>query len=285
MKTVQVLGILVIFATALAPCSAAWAAEDRTAKRHPAPTATAAAESTKEVQPAKAPTADAVPDRAGAGKPAESKGADAKAGDAKGADKGGESPQAVAAMITAFYAKTPGIQAKFVQAVKKKGLATPITRTGQAWIKKGDVKTGRPGKLRWEYPVEEIAYFCNGETLWSYEKRERTATKIPIKNSQLWQATAYLTGQGDLTKDFSLSLTHWPTDDAWALKLTPLKGTQVMKSLTLLVDKKTGEVRGSVLVDPLDDSSTLQWQEPRYGEIEDKTFDWTPPAGVTVKTL
>lgn len=194
-------------------------------------------------------------------------------------------PEGVALQVQEFYAQKPGFSANFTQVVKKKGLATAITREGRAWIKKGDPSKQIPGKMRWEYPNEEITYYCNGETLWSYEKREQLATKVPVKNSQLWQATAYLVGQGDLAKDFALSLDKSPIDDAWALKLTPKKGTQLMRSLTLLIDKKSGEVRGSVLVDPLDDSSTLQWKDAQYGPIEDKLFEWTPPPGVTVKSM
>jgi outer membrane lipoprotein-sorting protein len=192
---------------------------------------------------------------------------------------------AVARSVQAFYASKPGFHAKFVQAVKKKGLASAITRQGQAWILKGDAQKNVPGKMRWDYPAEEVFYFCNGEWLWSYEKRERLASKVAVKNSQLWQATGYLVGQGDLERDFDLSLDQSPLADAWALKLVPKKGTQLMKSLTLLVDKATGEVRGSVLVDPLDDSTSLQWQDPRYEATDAKVFEWTPPSGVTVKQL
>lgn len=194
-------------------------------------------------------------------------------------------PEAVAKQVQDFYATQPGFQAKFTQVVKKKGLSATITREGKAWIKKGDPTRKLPGKMRWEYPTEEVQYVCNGETLWSYEKREQVATKVPVKNSQLWQATAYLVGQGELAKDFNLALDKSPLEDAWALKLVPKKGTQLMRSLTLLIDKKTGEVRGSVLVDPLDDSSTLQWKDVKYEALDDKLFEWTPPPGVTVKTL
>lgn len=198
---------------------------------------------------------------------------------------GEPTPADVAKKIQTFYDQQPGFSAHFVQAVKKKGLATPITREGMAYIKKGDPAKNVPGKMRWDYPNEEIFYFCNGDTLWSYEKRERLATRVPVKNSPLWQATAYLVGQGDLARDFSLSLDKSPLDDAWALKLVPKKGTQVMKSLTLLIDKKTGQVRGSVLVDPLDDSTTLKWQDAKFVPIDDKVFEWSPPAGITVKNL
>jgi chaperone LolA len=223
-----------------------------------------------------------------AAEPAGEKAAGSKTGETKAAASPAPAPgtpEAVARQVQDFYATQPGFQAKFTQVVKKKGLSATITREGKAWIKKGDPSKKLAGKMRWEYPTEEVQYVCNGETLWSYEKREQVATKVPVKNSQLWQATAYLVGQGELAKDFTMALDKSPLDDAWALKLVPRKGTQLMRSLTLLIDKKTGEVRGSVLVDPLDDSSTLQWKDVKYEALDDKLFEWTPPPGVTVKTL
>ncbi len=194
-------------------------------------------------------------------------------------------PEAVAAGVQAFYDKQPGFQAHFTQVVKKKGLSAGIQREGTVWLQKGDAVKQRPGKMRWDYPTEEIFYFSNGEVLWSYEKRERLAIRVPIKNSQLYQATTYLLGQGNLAKDFKLSLVTSPLPDAVALQLVPRAGTQVMRSLTLYVDKKTFAVRGSMLVDPLGDSTTLQWTGAAYEAVDDKVFEWSPPPGVQVKNL
>jgi len=198
---------------------------------------------------------------------------------------GTSTPQAVAAGVQSFYEKQPGFQAHFTQVVKKKGLSTGIQREGTVWLQKGDAAKQRPGKMRWDYPVEEVFYFSNGDVLWSYEKRERLAIRVPIKNSQLYQATNYLLGQGNLAKDFKLSLVDSPLPDAVALQLVPRAGTQVMRSLTLYVDKKTFAVRGSMLVDPLGDSTTLQWTGAAYEAVDDKVFEWAPPPGVQVKNL
>lgn len=194
-------------------------------------------------------------------------------------------PAQVADAVQGFYEKQPGFQAHFAQVVKKKGLAQGITREGVVYLQRGDAATQKQGKMRWEYPNEEVFYFCDGVTLWAYERRERLATKVPVKNSQVYQATSYLVGQGNLARDFELSVLPQPEPGVVALKLTPRKGTQVMRSLTLLVDAKTGAVRGSRLVDPLGDETALAWKDVKYEATEDKAFVWTPPPGVQVKSL
>ncbi len=194
-------------------------------------------------------------------------------------------PQQVADAVEAFYQKQPGFRARFSQVVKKKGLATGITREGTVYLQRGDLATGKPGKMRWEYPNEEVFYYCNGVTLWAYERRERLATKVPVKNSRVYQATSYLVGQGNLGRDFQLDLLAAPEPGVLPLKLTPRKGTQDMRSLTLLVDANTGAVRGSRLIDPLGDETALVWLDVTYEATPDDVFEWTPPPGVQVKSL
>jgi outer membrane lipoprotein-sorting protein len=194
-------------------------------------------------------------------------------------------PQQVADAVQAFYEKQPGFQAHFAQVVKKKGLANGISREGVVYLQRGDAKTNKPGKMRWEYTKDEVFYYCNGVTLWAYERRERLATKVPVKNSQVYQATSYLVGQGNLGRDFQMDILASPEADVVPLKLTPRKGTGVMRSLTLLVERKTGAVRGSRLIDPLGDETALVWQDVKYAATGDEVFEWTPPPGVQVKSL
>lgn len=198
---------------------------------------------------------------------------------------------AVVAGVQRFYEKTAGFQASFTQVVKKKGLPRGVRRKGKVWLQKAparEAKDGAPpsaGKMRWDYPSEEVFYFSDGEVLWSYERRERLAIRIPVRDSKLYQATSYLVGEGSLLRDFVPSLTRSTLPDTIALRLVPRDGTRVMKSLTLVVDDKTFAVRGSILEDPLGDSTTLLFDAPSYGAIDDKVFAWKPPPGVKVRKL
>lgn len=194
-------------------------------------------------------------------------------------------PEQVASGIEAYYAKIPGFTAKFQQVVTKKGIKKGLQRAGNVWIQRGEPARKEPGKMRWDYPSEEIFYFCDGDVLWSYERRERLAVKVPVKNSQVYQATGYLTGESKLDRDFTLQLVDSKLPGTWALKLTPKGGTQVMKSLTLVVDQKTFAVQASRLVDPIGDTTDLVWKDVQVGPLSAELFTWKPPAGVTVKDL
>lgn len=238
------------------------------------------------------PAAAAQPSAAGPGGPADKGGPAEKAAAAEkpaepsqpaGAD--GVTAQQVANGLEAFYAKQPGFRANFTQVVTKKGLSTGLKREGSAWLKKGDPAKDQQGKMRWDYPGEEVFYFCNGEVLWSYERRERLAVKVPVKNSQVYQATQYLVGQGNLARDFALELVPSALPGTLALRLTPKQGTQTLRSLTLVVDKTTFAVKASKLVDPVGDSTDLVWRDVRYEAADDKLFEWTPPLGTTVKDM
>lgn len=203
--------------------------------------------------------------------------------------------------IQKFYERTQGFSADFVQVVKKRGIKRGLKRKGRVYLKKGSAKTVerkaaagqgaavtkelRPGKMRWDYPAEQVYYFSDGDILWTYERRERLAIKLPVRNSRLYQATSYLVGQGELARDFHLAVVPSPLPGTFALKLTPKDGTQVMQSLQLVVDKRTFAVKASILIDPLGDSTTLMFSRPKYHAIADKVFDWSPPKGVTIKTL
>jgi outer membrane lipoprotein-sorting protein len=196
------------------------------------------------------------------------------------------SAEEVADGVQRFYEKTPALRGHFTQVVKKKGVSKGLKRKGIVYLKKGGGEGKSGGKMRWEYPSEEIFYFGDGEVLWTYERRERLATKLKIKNSRLYQSTSYLMGQGNLKADFKLSLDENHKDDATlALVLTPRSGTQTMKSLTLVVDAKTFELRSSILVDPLGDTTTLHLSGLIYEDLADSVFAWTPPSGVTVKEI
>lgn len=246
------------------------------------PTA-AAAKAGAKTEPAKADPAKAEPAAAKAAapdKPAASPSESPAAG-----DSAAPTAQQVANGLEAFYAKQPGFRAHFTQVVTKKGLSTGLKREGSAWLKKGDPAKDQQGKMRWDYPSEEVFYFCNGEVLWSYERRERLAVKVPVKNSQVYQATQYLVGQGNLARDFALELVPSTLPDTLALRLTPKQGTQTLRSLTLVVDKATYAVKASKLVDPVGDSTDLVWRDVRYEAADDQLFEWTPPLGTTVKDL
>ena len=191
-------------------------------------------------------------------------------------------PSEVAKQVEAFYKDRADIRAKFIQSVKKPGRKRVLTKEGKVFFK-------RPGKMRWDYQKpEQVFYISDGETLWNYQPEDALVTRLDVRSSELYHQSRYLFGQGDLSKDFDLSSGEAPKDTlegAFHLKLTPKRSSRNFKSLTLHVDPKSGEIRGTTLVDPYDNLSRIVFEKVVYKPLETKHFVFTPPSGAIVKDL
>lgn len=108
------------------------------------------------------------------------KAAPAKASPAKTAPAAAKAPstspeaRALAGEVQRFYAGIEGMQADFTQVVRKRGIKKGLRRKGKVWLKKGRVvpadKPGgkeqvEQGRMRWDYPDEEVFYFSDGDVL------------------------------------------------------------------------------------------------------------------------
>ena len=192
-----------------------------------------------------------------------------------------EAPVDVAKRIEAFYKEKPEIQAVFLQKVKKPGRRRVLKKRGEVFFK-------RPGMMRWDYSrPEKVHYVSDGNVLWSYQPEDALVTRLDVKSSELYHQSRYLFGQGNLSEDFELSVA--PAGVAKAdqdgLVLKPKKSSRDFKSLTLVVDKKTGEIRTTILVDPYDNESTIIFEKTEYKTLNDTVFQFTPPKNTTVRDL
>ena len=192
-----------------------------------------------------------------------------------------EAPVDVAKRIEAFYKEKPEIQAVFLQKVKKPGRRRVLKKRGEVFFK-------RPGMMRWDYSrPEKVHYVSDGNVLWSYQPEDALVTRLDVKSSELYHQSRYLFGQGNLSEDFELSVA--PAGVAKAdqdgLVLKPKKSSRDFKSLTLVVDKKTGEIRTTILVDPYDNESTIIFEKTEYKTLNDTVLQFTPPKNTTVRDL
>jgi outer membrane lipoprotein carrier protein len=180
--------------------------------------------------------------------------------------------------VEAFYKKVSNFKATFRQEVKRKAMPRARKHRGIVYFKK-------PGMMRWDYTQPEKNYYISdGEVLWSYTPEDRVVYKLPVKDSELYGALKFLFGQGDLRKEFDVSLGA-PAADLVTLELRPKVKQSNYKSLTLRVDPKTFEIKQTELVDPLDNVSKVTFAGAVYEELNAKAFKFTPPAGVRVQDL
>jgi outer membrane lipoprotein carrier protein len=89
----------------------------------------------------------------------------------------------------AHYRAAKTLQATFLERYTENG-AVVRTEAGTAFFR-------RPGKMRWEYEApEKDLFLVDGKTAWFYVPADRTATRVPAKQSADWRTPlALLAGE------------------------------------------------------------------------------------------
>jgi len=185
----------------------------------------------------------------------------------------------ILARVTAFYARTTDFKATFKQVVRTRSPKRTFTRSGTVWFQ-------RPNRMRWDYQVpDKVHYVSDGEVLWSYDVEEAVAYRLPVKDSELYQALGFLTGTNRLAEAFD-GVEQAPTASGLVpVVLTPRQPSSSYQSITLFVDAATGETRETEVLDPLGNVSRVRFEEPSYLKLPSTGFTFIVPAGVRVQEL
>lgn len=188
----------------------------------------------------------------------------------------------LAVAIQKAYESITAYEADFTQEYNMKAF-------GQKKTSKGHVLFVKPGKMRWDYtdPVDNVVVSDN-ETLWSYVAADKAARKMKVKDSQMPTALAFLTGKGDLGKEFNLELMDTKAlkfEGGYVLKATPKVATNLYDKVLFYIDGATYHVRRVLIVDAQDNRNRFDFEKPTVnGKWEESRFKWSPPAGVTVSS-
>jgi outer membrane lipoprotein carrier protein len=188
----------------------------------------------------------------------------------------------VAAQVQKAYVAITAYEADFTQQYVMKAF-------GQTKTSKGHVLFVKPGKMRWDYtePKDNVVV-SDGTTLWSYVAADKQARKMMVKDSQMPTALAFLTGKGDLGKEFNLELMdakQLKFEGGYVLKATPKVATNLYNFVLFYVDATTYHVRRVLIVDAQDNRNRFDFDKPVVnGKVDDSKFKWSPPAGVSVTT-
>ena len=198
------------------------------------------------------------------------------------APTGGTSTSAVdvSAKIQKVYDGITNYEADFSQQYSMKAF-------GQKKDSKGHVTFVKPGKMRWDYtePKDNVVVSDN-VTLWSYVASDKQARKMLVKDSQMPTALAFLTGKGELAKDFDLKLldaAKYKFEKGYVLEARPKAATNLYSFVLFYVDGATYQVRRVLIVDAQNNRNRFDFDKPKVNEkVDDARFKWAPPAGVTV---
>jgi outer membrane lipoprotein carrier protein len=145
-------------------------------------------------------------------------------------------PDAVARDLQRKYDGIVDFSADFVHTYRGGVLRQQASERGHLLVKK-------PGKMRWEYTAPEKKLFVSdGHKLYSYVPQDKQVIVGTVPGGDQASTPAlFLTGQGNLTRDFTAAFdtVDGAPAGAIALKLTPRKREAEYDSLTLVVEPKT----------------------------------------------
>lgn len=164
--------------------------------------------------------------------------------------------------VQAFYDDTQHLTAKFRQTYVNDTFGRRSVSSGRVWLKK-------PGKMRWDYRGEkrrvEKSFISDGTTLWAVEHDNKQAFKKSLDDEALPVAVTFLTGTGDLTREFKVSLDKsgkYGAAGDYVLELRPKQPTAQYKVLWLVVDPKSYRVKQSIVLEPSGNTNHFRFYEP-----------------------
>jgi outer membrane lipoprotein carrier protein len=197
---------------------------------------------------------------------------------------GAQSPTAdtVARDLQRKYDKVTDFSADFVHSYRGGVLKQQATERGTLLVKK-------PGKMRWEYTAPEKKLFVSdGHKIYSYIPQDKQVLIGTMPRDEHAPTPAlFLTGKGDLTRDFSAAFDKVAEAPAGslALKLTPKRREPEYESLTLVVDPNTLMLRMLITVDAQGGRSAFTFSNLKENVgVADNQFVFKMPRNVEVVT-
>jgi outer membrane lipoprotein carrier protein len=191
-----------------------------------------------------------------------------------------QTPEALAAALQTRYRGIRDFSADFVQTYRGGLLRTQTSEKGRVSIKK-------PGRMRWVYTSPERKEFVSdGVKVYSYLPADRQVivSTLPA-DDQATTPALFLTGKGDIVRDFTASHAEGAAAGTTALKLTPRRSEPEYEYLVVTIDPVTLQIRALATRDRQGGDSTLTFSNLKENTgISDKEFVFLIPRGVDVIT-
>ena len=149
------------------------------------------------------------------------------------------SPVELARQVQAHYDKAQDFSADFT-----------VTYQGallrQKAVEKGNVRLKKPNRMWWKYTApDKREYVADGTRFYSYSPQDKLGTQGPLADvSDSSTFLLFLAGKGNLVRDFTPELATVQPADQWHLRLTPKTKQADYETLTLMVDRRTLDLRG-----------------------------------------
>jgi len=194
---------------------------------------------------------------------------------------GAQTPTAsdLAARVQTRYATIRDFTADFAQRETSPLLPKPV-------LERGTVRVKKPGRMRWTYATgDRNETVSDGTTVYYYFRADRHVTTAPFPtDNQASTALLFLTGRGNLARDFTPTLPADQPTGEWRLELRPRTPQSDFEMLTLEVDRSSLAFRGLIVSDAQGGTSAFRFTAMRENVgLADREFAFTVPRGVEVR--
>lgn len=194
---------------------------------------------------------------------------------------GAQSKPTSEALARALQQRYQGIRdfsAEFSQTYRGGPLRVQTTEQGTVAIKK-------PGRMRWIYTKPERKEFVSdGTDIYFYMPADKQVmvSRVPAEDDASTSAL-FLTGKGDISRDFTAAFADTPIPGTVALKLTPRRNQPDYEYFIVVLDPGTLQILSLATRDRQGGDSTLTFTKLKENQgISDKEFVFRIPRGVDV---
>lgn len=197
-----------------------------------------------------------------------------------GQESFGLTAQSVLSELQSRYEKTNDLEASFLQESVGKVMKRIQKGEGKVYFKK-------KGMMRWDYRIPNQKLISNGLTLWYYQPEENQVfvsdiAKILNEKTPL----AFLSGEGDLSRDFTLLNMNGPAlqrGENFILELVPKEPYATLAKLVLTIDQKTYYVVQADVFDELGNVTRTRFMDIKTNMAPpDSFFQFSIPPGAEV---
>src|SRR5688572_4161512 len=114
--------------------------------------------------------------------------------------------------------------------------------------KKGSVHSGKlqvkkPGKMRWDYTAPEKQLFVSdGSTIYLYVPADKQVTVSPVPKQDATSAMMFLTGKGNIVRDFAVTFTPKAPEGTYGLRLQPKVAERDYDWLEMIVERSSLQI-------------------------------------------
>jgi outer membrane lipoprotein carrier protein len=149
---------------------------------------------------------------------------------------------------------------------------------------RGTLLVKKPGKMRWTYksPDEKI-FVSDGTRLYQYYVADNSVIVGEAPGDDQ-PAVQFLSGRGNLTRDFYVSFAKSSSPDIWTLRLDPKEPQSSYDWLEVSATRDALRLTSLVVGEKTGSRSTFTFTNFKENPgLPDKTFEFTIPKGAEVR--